>query len=209
MNTKNNQRYQDTEILIQKTLLELASTTDIRRITIRAICDRAGINRSTFYAHYLDINDLVDKMGRSMMQDIGLLFKDSDNPMNFFITEPLLAKMILYVKEHRDFFDIYLNHYRQSADDNFSLLWQDWSLPYMQSLGIADEAESWYHFTFFKAGFLAVLSQWIRNGCPESPDALAHIILKRLPVIITAPQCGDTSPPAREMRAHPSDFPVQ
>lgn len=39
----------------------------------------------------------------------------------------------------------------------------------------------WYHFTFFKTGFLAVLSQWINNGCPEDPEALARIILKRVP----------------------------
>lgn len=50
--------------------------------------------------------------------------------------------MIVYVREHQDFFDTYLNHYRQSVDDSFSLLWQDWSLPYMQSLGISDEAEA-------------------------------------------------------------------
>lgn len=182
MNTKNNQRYKDTENLIQITLLELAKTTDIRRVTIRAICDHAGINRSTFYAHYLDINDLVDQMGQRMMQDIAALFRDADSPMDFFLTEALLAKMISYVKEHRDFFDIYLNHYRRSADESFSLLWKDWSHPYIQSLGVSDEAESWYHFTFFKAGFLAVLSQWIQNGCPESPEAIAHIILKRLPL---------------------------
>lgn len=182
MNTKNNQRYQDTENLIQKALLELAESTDIRRVTIRAICGRAGINRSTFYSHYLDINDLVDKMGQRMMRDIALLFKECGNPMEFFLTKDLLARMISYVKDHRDFFDIYLNHYRHSADESFSLLWNDYSRPYIQSLGVSDEAEAWYHFTFFKAGFLAVLSQWIQNGCPESPEAVAHIILKRLPL---------------------------
>lgn len=180
MNTKNNQRYKDTENLIQKTLLDLARITDIRQVTVRAICDHAGINRSTFYSHYLDINDLVDKMGRNMMQDISILFNDADNLMDFFVTEGMLAKMISYVREHRDFFDIYLNHYRQSADETFSLLWEDWIQPYIQHFGVSDEAESWYHFTFFKAGFLAVLSQWIKNGCPESPENLAHIILKRL-----------------------------
>lgn len=181
MNTKNNQRYKDTENLIQKTLLDLAKVTDIRQITVRAICDHAGINRSTFYSHYLDINDLVDKMGRDIMLDISVLFHDADNLMDFFVTESFLTKMISYVETHRDFFDIYLNHYRQIADENFSLLWRDWIQPYIQRFGVSDEAESWYHFTFFKAGFLAVLSQWIQNGCPESPEYLTHVILKRLP----------------------------
>lgn len=118
------------------------------------------------------------------MQDIATLFKGSNSPMDFFLTEELLAKMISYVREHRDFFDIYLNHYRRSADESFSLLWEDWIHPYIRSLGVSNDSESWYHFTFFKAGFLAVLSQWIQNGCPESPETLAHIILKRLHQIL-------------------------
>lgn len=186
MNIKNNQRFKDTENLIQETVLELAGTTDIRQVTVRAICEKAGINRSTFYAHYLDINDLVDKMGKNMMLDIALLFKDTDNPINFFVSEPLLAKMISYVKEHRDFFDIYLNHYSHSANENFSLLWEDSVRPYIQSLGLSDESEMWYHFTFFKAGFLAVMSQWLNSGCPESPEILSHIILKRLTFLTEA-----------------------
>lgn len=185
MNIKNNQRYKETEKIIQQTLLELARTTPIRQITIRAICERAGINRSTFYSHYLDINDLVDKMGQSMMQDISLMFKETDNSIDFFISRPHLIRMISYVKEHRNFFDIYLNHYSQSANECFSLLWESSAKPYMQIIGLSDEAEMFYHFTFFKAGFLAVLSQWITNGCFESPDELAEIILKRIPFDIT------------------------
>ncbi|MCM1134025.1 MAG: TetR family transcriptional regulator C-terminal domain-containing protein [Clostridium sp.] len=179
MNTKNNQRYKDTEALIQKILLELAQTTDIRQVTVSSICSKAAINRSTFYAHYLDINDLVDKMGKAMMRDIARLFETASNPIDFFISTPLLAKLISYVKERRDFFDIYLNHYRQRAEEAFSLLWENSAKPYIQSLGVSDEAEIWYHFTFFKAGFLAILRQWLNNGCPESPEVLSWIILRR------------------------------
>lgn len=187
MNTKNNKRHIDTENRIKNTLLELAKTTGIRQITVSAICSEAAINRSTFYAHYLDINDLVDKMGKDMMLDIAHLFERTDNPVDFFLSEPLLTEMLSYVKEHSDFFDIYLNHYSSNANETFSLMWEYWFKPYFQNMGLSDEAEMWYHFTFFKAGFLAVLSQWLHKGCPETPEFLSHIILKRLPASIEAP----------------------
>lgn len=187
MNTKNNQRFKETEQTIQKVLLELARTTDIRRVTVRAICEKAGINRSTFYSHYQDINDLVDKIGREMMQDISHLFQSSGNPIHFFISQPLLAEMLAYVKEHQDFFDIYLNHYSSVASETFSLLWERWAKPFVSDFGLSDESEMQYHFTFFKAGFLAVLSQWIRNDCPESPEKLAQIILKRISSLSSCP----------------------
>lgn len=180
MNTKNNQRYRDTEQLIQKTLLSLAKNTDIRQVTIRAICEEAQINRSTFYAHYLDINDLVDRMGRDMITDIGRLFEESAQPLSVFLTEPFLVRMITYVKDHRDFFDIYLNQYGPIAAENFSLLWDDPGRSFIESFGVTDTSEQWYHFTFFKAGFIAVLSQWVRNGCREQPEFLARVILHQL-----------------------------
>ena len=71
MNTKNNQRYQDTEKLIQDTLLSLAQEIEIHKVTVRAICEAAHINRSSFYLHYLDIHDLIFKMGRKMMKEVG------------------------------------------------------------------------------------------------------------------------------------------
>lgn len=181
MNTKNNQRYKDTEALIQNTLLKLAHTTDIRQVTVSSICSMANINRSTFYAHYLDINDLVDQMGKDMMQDISRLFERADSPVDFFISKPLLTEMISYVREHRAFFDIYLNHYSYSANETFSLMWEQGVKPYIQTMGLEDESEMWYHFTFFKAGFLAVLGQWVNNGCLETPEALARMLLKRIP----------------------------
>lgn len=182
MNTKNNRRYKDTEAVIQQTLLELVHTTDIRQVTVSSICARADINRSTFYAHYLDINDLVDKMGKDMMHDISHLFEKADSPVDFFISLPLLTEMISYVKEHRAFFDIYLNRYSYNANETFSLMWEQGIKPYIQNMGLADESEMWYHFTFLKAGFLAVLSHWINRGCPEASEALAKIILKRMPL---------------------------
>ena len=55
-------RIEKTKALIKKTFLELAETSDVERITVKAICDRANINRGTFYYHYLDVPDLIEKL---------------------------------------------------------------------------------------------------------------------------------------------------
>ncbi len=48
--------------------------------------------------------------------------------------------------------------------------------------GSISEEEMWYHFSFFKAGFISVLSEWIHRGCLETPEKLAEIILRNLPL---------------------------
>ncbi|MDE7340998.1 MAG: TetR family transcriptional regulator C-terminal domain-containing protein [Lachnospiraceae bacterium] len=58
-----------------------------------------------------------------------------------------------------------------------------YSIPYMQEhYGSISEEEMWYHFSFFKAGFISVLSEWIHRGCLETPEKLAEIILRNLPL---------------------------
>ena len=183
MNTKNNQRYQDTEKLIQDTLLSLAQEKELHKVTVRAICEAAHINRSSFYLHYLDIHDLIDKMGRKMMKEVGEMMESHGNVIDFFLAPDSMAQMIDYVKEHHTFFDIYLTHYTTEASESFSLLWEYAAKPYMlERCSTIVEDEMWYHFSFFKAGFISVLSQWLHRGCPETPERLAEIILRSIPM---------------------------
>ena len=182
MNTKNNQRFRDTELRIQKTLLELLKTNPIQQITVRAICEKAAINRSTFYAHYLDVYDLREKTGKELVAGIADMFKGSENIISFFITQKYLAQMIAYIEDHKEFFDVFFNYSPPSATEiGFSLLWESAGHAFMEQTGLDDESEMLYHFTFFKAGLIAVLGQWLKDGCPETPEELAAIILRNLP----------------------------
>ena len=60
MNTKNNQRYRDMDIFMKAALTELMKEKDFEKITVRSICERAGVNRGTFYSHYADIYAMLE-----------------------------------------------------------------------------------------------------------------------------------------------------
>ena len=62
MNTKNNKRYKINCEKIETAFLTLILNHKYEDITISQICETAEINRSTFYAHYDDINDLTIKI---------------------------------------------------------------------------------------------------------------------------------------------------
>jgi AcrR family transcriptional regulator len=54
-------RVRRTRKLIQRALVELTVEKGFSTITVQDIADRAMVNRSTFYRHYLDKYDLLDK----------------------------------------------------------------------------------------------------------------------------------------------------
>lgn len=58
---KNESKYFNTAILFDEALIYLLEKKDIEYITIKEICKKAGVNRSTFYLHYENVNDLVEE----------------------------------------------------------------------------------------------------------------------------------------------------
>ena len=54
-------RVRRTRKLLQKALIELATEKGFADVTIRDITERAMVNRSTFYRHYLDKYDLLSQ----------------------------------------------------------------------------------------------------------------------------------------------------
>ena len=60
--TKHDLRYIKTEKAIRKTFHELLQEKDISKITVKERTERAEINKTTFYAHYETLQDLVNTL---------------------------------------------------------------------------------------------------------------------------------------------------
>lgn len=58
---KSESKYHNTALLMNQALVELLNKKDFEYITVKEICAKAGVNRSTFYLHYETINDLLEE----------------------------------------------------------------------------------------------------------------------------------------------------
>ena len=58
---KSESKYYNTALLMDQALIELLNKKDFEYITIKEICEKAGVNRTTFYLHYETINDLLSE----------------------------------------------------------------------------------------------------------------------------------------------------
>ena len=54
-------KYYNTALLMNQALIELLNKKDYEFITIKEICTKAGVNRSTFYLHYETKEDLLEE----------------------------------------------------------------------------------------------------------------------------------------------------
>ncbi|MBQ4094603.1 MAG: TetR/AcrR family transcriptional regulator, partial [Oscillospiraceae bacterium] len=68
MNKPNNSRRKASRRRIEAAFVRLLQQKPMDEITVSEICKLAEVNRSTFYANYLDIYDLVDNVQLTMEQ---------------------------------------------------------------------------------------------------------------------------------------------
>ena len=67
---KNDRRIRRTRAAIQSAFLKLIFEKDINKITIKELCERADINKSTFYLHYQDIYDLEEQIEEEISEKV-------------------------------------------------------------------------------------------------------------------------------------------
>lgn len=68
--SKLDRRKKYTRMVLKESLIQLLKEKQISSITVKEICDLADINRSTFYAHYSDQFDLLDKTEEELIEEM-------------------------------------------------------------------------------------------------------------------------------------------
>ncbi len=182
MNTANNQLHRETESRLREELIRFLEQE--QEPTVGQLCEAARINRSTFYRHYRDIPELMEKTEKEIQKG---LFRTMGSQGNFLerleSSSDALEPLITYIGQNRHFYRIYLRKHGDTAlEDGYQLFWERKIQPMFLAYGVENEARMRYYFEYAKSGFMTVLRLWLDNGCRESAQELAGIIYKMLPV---------------------------
>ena len=103
MNIKNNKRRKESQDKIERAFIELLQTSEFKDITVSDIIKMTGLNRSTFYANYIDIFDLADKTREKLENEFSDLFADYD----YFNERSGALKMFTHIKDNQLFYKTY------------------------------------------------------------------------------------------------------
>lgn len=86
-------RTTQTRLRIKQAFTELVSEKGFSAITISDISRRAGINRGTFYLHFVDKNDLLEQLEEETIKDLAnILLTPLPAPANTDSDDIFLSK---------------------------------------------------------------------------------------------------------------------
>lgn len=182
---KSESKYYNTALLMDEALLLLLEKKEYDFITVKEICQKAGVNRSTFYLHYESIDDLlletIDMINRKFK---GAFNNIEINPsiLNkedlYLITDEYVIPYLLFIKENKQIYKIIKNKpYIFKKQETFMKLYNNIFSIILDKYGVLNE-EKEYIFAYFSFGLVAIIQKWIENDCEDDPYKIAEIMKK-------------------------------
>lgn len=157
-------RIQKSQAAIKHAVLDLMAEKDFEEITIRAIADRANVNRGTVYLHYLDKFDILDKLIEEHMNKLrelcqstsDLTFQEGNYVwFDYFETHHLFFSTMLTTKSadyfRSRFLELVVAEYQGEVDVSRE-----------RNLGLSEDVV----LQFFGRAIVGAVEWWIRNGMP-------------------------------------------
>ena len=110
---KSESKYFNTALLMDEALLTLLEKKDFEFISVKEICNKAGVNRSTFYLHYESMDDLLKEtlnlINKKFNESFGekiINLKVSSKEELFFIKDEYLIPYLTLIKKHKKVFKL-------------------------------------------------------------------------------------------------------
>lgn len=183
---KSESRYFATAARMDEAFLTLLEQKDISYITVKEICEKAGVNRSTFYLHYETIADLLAESVEYMHRKFLSHFSCPDSLAQrlpvcpeedlFLLTPAYLETYLSFVRDNRQLYRAALeNPVIFSADVTYQQLFRHIFDPILNRLSVPPSDRN-YIMLFYLNGLSGIVGQWLKDDCEDSIDHIIAVI---------------------------------
>lgn len=184
---KSESKYFNTALLMNQALIKLLEEKDIEYISVKEICERAGVNRSTFYLHYETISDLLEETTEYVLRQFLSYFDRT--PKQFlnnietvplselvFVGDAYLKPYLKFVYNNRSVFKAAINNPISMKSHKRYIGIKEYILePIMKRFQIPEDMQN-YWIAYYMSGVWAIIQEWISRDCKESIEQITTII---------------------------------
>ncbi|NIK79230.1 AcrR family transcriptional regulator [Paenibacillus castaneae] len=169
-----------TRQLIRDAFIDLIQEIELEKITVNRLAERATINRVTFYLHYRDIPEMLEKMADDMINEIQAILSGVRNQApSKDMDWSILVKILEHIAENSKFYTVLLASQRVPVftDRLMNLIIdiitsrsenRDDSSP-SPAVNVPKDIAIWYG----SSAFIGTIVCWLRNDMPYTPLFLA------------------------------------
>lgn len=187
MAPKIDRRQLRTKQLLRNAMLELIEENGVQGLTVTDIANRADVNRGTFYLHYQDAPDMLQKVQDEVFASVLKAMREIDvvEMMRFSERGEPYPKIIALLEEFSReayFFRLMIGpHGNSSYIVKFRRVMQEHIAARLAQRQPSDDnmlVPRDYLITFIASANMGIISYWIESGMQQTPREIAVIIMK-------------------------------
>ena len=184
---KNESKYFNTAIKMDEALITLLEKKDFEYITIKEICDTAGVNRSTFYLHYENTYDLLKETTRYIIDKhlayyeidktrIALQFETCKREELLFIADEYLVPYLKFIKDNQRLFKVSIKQFNSfNMNEVYGRMFEHIFNPILERFHVP-EKERAYVMKFYLTGVFAIVMEWLDKNCSDDMETVTRVI---------------------------------
>ena len=159
-------RIKRTKMLLQNALVDLMLEKAGGKISVKELTQKADVNRSTFYLHYLDIYDMLEQMENEFVETIQGFFHDFFTPLPTSMPLTLFVNISEWLEQDKEY---YVKLLRGSASgyifEELESRIRDEFLTLLYLIFLDEESlDLRTRVNFTVSGTVGVLRMWVMEG---------------------------------------------
>lgn len=190
---KSESKYYNTACLMDEAMILLLEKKEFEFITVKEICKKAGVNRSTFYLHYENTTDLLEESVKFVFDKFWNYMRTASAGENvdvssckaeglYFVTPKYLMPYLTFIKENKLLYETAIKNNELFGFNAFyEKMFRNVFEPVMDRIGVC-RAEQKFLISFYVNGITSVVIEWLKFDCKESVENVIKIIQKCVPV---------------------------
>ncbi len=172
---KSDRKTRYTRKVLQDSLIETMKEKPITKITIKEICEKADVNRTTFYAHYTDQYDLLRKIEDDVLSWLKEAIITIMGKTDKSGTIEVLERICQFVVENSRHLQVLMSEQGDIdfQKELFTLIYSGMSSPYAVNMALGKNEDA---FIFVVNGSVGLIRHWLKNGFNKSAKEMAETI---------------------------------
>ena len=174
-----NRKTRYTRRVIKESYYELLAEKPFDKITVKEICERADINKGSFYNHFENIYTLQAELENEAIENLKQILTEK----NAESQDQRLQTLISSIYDNQEYYRLLFGMTQDSPFiTNLIELLMDIVITNQQEEG-ADTISAEINTKYIMAVTYSVLKQWLKDGCTESRDSVFQVLKQIRPII--------------------------
>lgn len=170
-----NQRREKTKKAIEQAMVELLKHQSFDKISTSQLAKTAGISRSSFYTHYKDKYEMIDKYQQVLFSKLEYVFDKNE-----FQKEKALLEIFEFLDRESLFAALLTQNGTKEIQTYIRNKLQTMISKEQVSLE-KTQVENLYNSVYISHAVFGIYQMWITRGKKETAEQMTQILIKMLP----------------------------